>query len=1164
MLSDLFCFEMRYHVRQLIFKVTALLFLALGVLCAQGNFGGNTVHTNSPYVVTYITGLLSLFTIFVSTICCASVVLRDTTYRMDQLLFTTAVKKLPYFLVRFSALLIVVFMTLILATAGIAISAWGINSGQTGIFRLSFFLQPLLVMGLPNVLFVCTVIFCTALLTRSIRAIYTAGVLLYILYSIAAILGNSPLFASSALKTGTPDPLSLLVDPFGLAIFLGDTRLWSDVQRNQQLYELKGLFLQNRLLWTALSTMLLFITYKAFSFRLHVTIAGKRASAKATPVAAISYTPVSSTVAGYRYHWNSFLSQCRLEVVQLFRHIPFLVMLALWIFIFAIELKDTLYSGAYGVQFYATTGFMADALRSVKPAMLLIIFYTAELADRERSNNIASLLYSTPLPDTMMWAAKYSTLVILVITLITANIGIGISLQVSNGYYHIDMLPYLSLYYYSGIPLLLFAVLTLFIQTLAGNKYLGMVLNMFLALLIISSRRLGIEHYLLRYATAPDMTWSDMNGFGHYATAFNWYMLYWSLAATILSILTVQLWQRSSYIKQRFRLLRFQWAVAIPALLYIAVGSFIYYKTNIEGTYRSAKAQLGWRLRYEQQYRAMADMPQPVITAVRTHVDLYPGDGRYTVNGTYQLSNQTTVPIPELWISIDPEVNSCHISLPVAANMTYDPVFKQYLYELKKPLYPGDSLQLSFTMEIIRSGFTDLNKEHTVVSNGSYVELEKFVPSLGYNDRWEVTDSVTRKTDGMLPHVALFSTDSNYHLIDYETTISVAPDQQVVTVGQLQQTWLKDGRRYFHYKTPAPINFMFAFAAGHYALSKEIYKGITYRIFYHPGHTQNLAAMMQGMKDAIDYGSEQFGTYPLKTLTLAEIPHYKGAATAYPGVIFSAERLNFQTNFSDSNKVNYAYGTTVHETAHQWWANLLSPADQPGKAFLTETLAQYTESMVLEKQQGRTLLRKYLQNDNHLYFVMQDKNERELPLVGTVGQSAVCYQKGTLAMYGLKELLGEARLNNALHRLLAKHAYPHTKARATDLVKELYATADDREIRHINDWLQRTFIYFQQISIRSCERQKNGQYKLTLEINIIKQDLATGKESAPDDDIDIAVFGHPVEKWQTSPPLYLQKHHFSDSKTLLTIQTDTAPVTVAIDPYCYIPDPDQENNIATL
>ncbi len=127
-----------------------------------------------------------------------------------------------------------------------------------------------------------------------------------------------------------------------------------------------------------------------------------------------------------------------------------------------------------------------------------------------------------------MWAAKCATLGVLIAMLVMINIGIGISLQLSNGYFHFQVPIYLSLFYYSSLPLFLFAILTLLIQTLTPNKYLGMLLNFGVAALILFSQRMGIEHYLLRFATVPDMNYSDMNGFGHYTKAFHLYMVYWT------------------------------------------------------------------------------------------------------------------------------------------------------------------------------------------------------------------------------------------------------------------------------------------------------------------------------------------------------------------------------------------------------------------------------------------------------------------------------------------------------------------------------------------------------------------------------------------------------------------------------------------------------------
>ncbi|ACU62664.1 ABC transporter permease/M1 family aminopeptidase [Chitinophaga pinensis] len=1162
MLSALLRFELYYHFRQITFKVTALLFLLLGMLCVHGHFGGNAIHANAPYVVTYLTGFLSLFTIFVSSLFCANVILRDQTYKMEQLLFTTAIQKPAYFIVRFTGLLLTVFLTISLCTLGIGLGACFADSDRLGPFHPIFFLQPLLIFGLPNVLFVSTVIFCTAVLSRSAKAIYTAGVLLYVLYSIAAILGNSPLFASSSLKTGTPDILPLLTDPFGLAIFLGDTRQWSDLQRNEQLYPLRGLLLQNRLIWGSFSLLLLFVTYSAYAFRLRFAKVRKVADKQPTGITAIPYSARNTMVGGAAYYWQCFLAQWKLETAQVFKHIPFLVMLALWIFVYAIELKDTLINGAYGVQFYPFTSIIIETLRSVKPAMLLIIFYTAEIVSRERSVNIQGLLYSTPVRNSIMWAAKCASLVILIATLIAANIGIGIGLQLSKGYYHFELSRYSTLFYYSGLPLLLFAVLALFIQTLAGNKYLGMVLNMFVAVLIIFGRRIGLEHYLFRYATTPDMDYSDMNGFGNYAPAFNWYMLYWLSFALLLAMLSINRWQRSAHIRIGFRLRRI-WL--LPISLFLVCGSYIYYKTNIESSYRNATATLDWRLNYERQYRAIANLPQPVITSVRTTVDIYPGSNSYHVKGTYTLHNETESDIATVWLGVDPQVNTCRFFLPDATQKSFDPVFKQSRYELKRPLLPGQAIQLQFDMTVIRSGFTPLDKENTVVSNGSYIELEKYVPFLGYNDRFEVSDSITRRKHGMPSYVALLSTDSNYHRINYEATISVPAGQQVVTIGQLQNNWQEKGRSYFHYKTVTPVNFMFALSAGEYAVKREQYKGINYAVYYHPAHTANINAMLQAMKDAIDYGTTHFSAYPHQTLTLAEIPQYKGAATAYPGVIFSAENLNFKSNFSDSNTINYAYGTTVHEVAHQWWANLLTPADQPGRAFLTETLAQYTEAMVLEQHGGRPLMRKYLRNDNHLYFAMRGPNEVEQPLAAAIDQSAVCYQKGTLAMYALKETLGEECVNHALQQLLRQHAWPGQKAIAQDLLTILRTNASPQEIKTINDWLTKTYIYAQEINVLSCQQQSNGQYKLTVAVKVIKQDLQTDKEIVPDDDIDIAVFDKKQQDWhRNTNPVYLKKHHFSKTNSVLTILTDQAPKTVVIDPYCYLPDPVQENNTKEL
>ena len=70
MLTPMLRFEMGYHFRQISFRIAALLFLILGLLMPFGNYGGDEIHRNAPHVINFIICLLSLFTIFVSTLLC--------------------------------------------------------------------------------------------------------------------------------------------------------------------------------------------------------------------------------------------------------------------------------------------------------------------------------------------------------------------------------------------------------------------------------------------------------------------------------------------------------------------------------------------------------------------------------------------------------------------------------------------------------------------------------------------------------------------------------------------------------------------------------------------------------------------------------------------------------------------------------------------------------------------------------------------------------------------------------------------------------------------------------------------------------------------------------------------------------------------------------------
>lgn len=1173
MLTPMLRFEMGYHFRQISFRIAALLFLILGLLMPFGNYGGDEIHRNAPHVINFIICLLSLFTIFVSTLAGAAVALRDAQHRMEPLIFTTSIGRMPYFVVRLLGLFTAVFLVMCLAALGATMVTFIAPREQLGPFHFSYYLAPLLLFGLPGVVFCSSIVFATALLTRNARWVYTAGVLMFIVYFTASILGNSPVMAGSIPAPDGPGWLSVLIDPFGFTAFFGETMNWPVWRRNQELFPLTPSFIANRLLWTTISFAMLAVSYNRFKFR---ALSENDTAAVRTPVAqttsAIAYRSLRTPTTGKRYYWEAFWRVLGLETKTLFGSpIVTTLIFALWVFFNAVELFENLSNGPYGVQSYATSGILAEQLVSVRPALLLILFYASELIHREKTTGIQPLIFSTPVSVTVFAIAKSLALVGWVLVLITVHIAVGVAVQWFSGFEYFEWGTYFSLYYYAGLPLILYAILIIFIQTLVPNKYPGMLVSGLVIGIFIFGRKLGLESHLARFATAPRLRYSDFDGFGHGGSSFHWYMLYWTLVALALAGMGTRMWPGYACGGIRTGITSVRPAVifaSVCALLAIGTGIYIQNKTGLSAHNRTGTANAEWQAQYERKYKPLENFPQPVVTDVNLQTDLFPADHYYSVKGSMRVKNKSGRPITKLYIGIDPEMELVELLPEHASLVSKDGVFGQHGYRLEVPLAPGAEMMIRFAIRANRSAFKTFNSEHSVAANGAYIELEKYLPHFGYRTAYEIEDAEERRQNGLSVRRDDPSSDHEYHFIHFQNIISTEAGQQAVTAGTLVKSWERAGRSYFQYQAKEPIPYMFALSAARYAVKTEKYKGTTFRIYHHPGHPQNVAAMMLAMKDALDYGNANFGAYPRRELTLVEIPHYPGSATAYPGLIFSQERNNFRSNLRDTTGFHFTYATTAHETAHQWWAGRVAAPSGPGYALLTESLAKYTEAMVTEKRFGKMYLRPYHVKDSQLYFAYRSAiAEKEMPLWQTTDQPFVHYQKGGLALFRLKEVLGEKHLNRALRELVTHHGYPLQKPYPATLVNLLKRGTNASQARLIDELFKQVIVFDNDIKILSNKPLPGNKQLLTLEINVRKTDETSGKPMPlkPDDEIDIAIFDQQIMPNVAPPkPVYLLRHHFSKNRSVIQIVVPRAAAAVVLDPLSCMLDVDDQHDIVLL
>ncbi|MCH5686922.1 hypothetical protein LWM68_23210 [Niabella sp. W65] len=191
--------------------------------------------------------------------------------------------------------------------------------------------------------------------------------------------------------------------------------------------------------------------------------------------------------------------------------------------------------------------------------------------------------------------------------------------------------------------------------------------------------------------------------------------------------------------------------------------------------------------------------------------------------------------------------------------------------------------------------------------------------------------------------------------IRLDMTISTTSDQTAIGTGSLVRRWKAGNRSFYRYQSGQLIPFRFAIASARYAVQKSAYKNIPVYVYYHPSHGENVAQLMKNARLTLDYCIKNFGQYPFPSLTFAEVSSFTRGfnATAYPSVIFMAERLAFHANLKAGRQQDVINELAGHETAHLWWGNnQVAPDEREGAVMLTETLAMYTEMMLYKKLYG--------------------------------------------------------------------------------------------------------------------------------------------------------------------------------------------------------------------
>lgn len=1182
---ELFTFELRYQTRQPAFIVTALLLLLGGFLATASEdvqrARGITTLVNGPHAIVLTHLVLSIIAMFLVAHFVGRAATRDRSHGMDGLVLASPVSaqaRLWGQLLGAGAVCALVFIAVSVGT--LAGAYWpDISAEQRGPFSLAPYLWVYAVFVLPNLFFCAAMLFSLARVARSMMGMYLGLVAFFIAYEVSSMLLDNP-----ALRS-----LAALLDPFGFSAFADATRFWTATEKNAQLVPFDGAIRLNRLLWfgVAMITLVLVSLFQNERREPRAKRTSRRSERTSRGRRSVTETNARPSILPPR--WLQLRARTRLETVQLIGSPAFVILSILTGFMLIAGL--TAGDGFYGTRSWPLTRMLSEMIQGAMGLLILIViaYYTAESVWRERQTGIAPLIDATPVHNAILYLPKLISLWAVIAGLLIVGVVISVVYQTAMGYHHYEWSVYaqtLTLQYL--LPAMWVAVLSLLIQILSPGKYVGMLL---FAGFIVSSLvlpQLGFEHHLWRYSEGPEAIYSDMNGLGHFLPALVTYHVYWGSLAALLVLVGYRLWPRGAAASLKTRIRSFglsptSGSSLVPALLlllFVAVGSLIFYNTNVLNAYRNADDALDWRADYERTLGQFERLRPPKITDVIVEVDLDPDARHIRAEGRYRLRNTTDQPISELLLSWA-HGNAVDYDLPGSEVRTrYDALNASHLV-LTEPMQPGETRDLSFTVERRNEGFRESEVDNRIAQNGTFINNQQLLPRLGYDTDQPLTDARQREERGLPEAAGMAETDDesqhwrtylgpDVHYVSLDTTISTRSDQIALAPGRLIDEWEQGGRRYFHYRTERPVLNFFALLSAEYSVARERHNGVDIEIYHHPEHAMNVARMIEAVRHSLDYFGAEFSPYQYRQVRVIEFPRYETFAQSFANTIPYSEDIGFVADLRDEKTLDYVYQVTAHEMAHQWWGHQMAPANVRGGTVLTESLAQYSAYMLIRERYGEAYLRRFLKWELDRYLTGRGNEvDAEQVLVQTENKSYIHYQKGGLVLYALQDLMGTDRFHTVLRDLLAEFRDRDDRFVTTDdLMARLRAIDDAAAQAFITDSFERITLYdFELLSAvgRDIDAQTS---EITITVAAQKSYFSgTGEESVAVLDEAVAVgllTERPDAPMSVADVIEVQSKRLTSGENLLTISTDQRPAFVSIDPFLKRIDRDTENNTLSI
>ena len=920
-----------------------------------------------------------------------------------------------------------------------------------GPFEAANYLRPALVFAAPALVFYAGIAFYLGERTRRPLLVFLFPLALFLL-SIFFLWEWSPSWLDPRLNRAL-----MLIDPSGFR-WLNETWLRGD--RGARFYNttriaLDAGFLASRAAFLGLGLAAVWLAERGLARRIAggghgaapaaaVAVAGSGAAgapAPAGPALPPALAPLPPALAppppplaslGMRTRppglWAGSLPVARAELHNLFAS-PGVYIFGVLILLQTI-LDSAVALGPFETEVLVTPGYLAVQTLGYLSALLcpLLMFYTVESIERDRSTGLAAISLAAPTSTPSLLLGKGVANGVLAAAVVGITFAGCAAVLLAQRTVPLAAGPFLAVWGFLLAPtLLLWTAFVVAVQTLCARR--AVTYGVCLAVLAATGycSITGEINWVGNWPLWNAVRWSDLGPFEMdrralvlsrlgalgLAACFAAVAVYASRRREIDALGAWNRMQPRAWARAARRLAPFAVAPLVAgSLLWMAVlGGF-------EGETTKKRQKDYWK----QNLGTWKDAPIPALAAVDLDVTLEPERRWFHSRGTYRLWNDRAADLARFALTGGPHWRDVAWTLD---GRPYKPEDRTGLYVIAppRPLAPGGRLTVGFDCAGVLPEGVSKNggpvREFILPSGAVLTSFTPaFVPVLGYVEEIGVDKDNRYEPRVYPPDFYLGKTDAAFGSNSPFTTrirVTAPAAYTINSVGVLESDRIAAGRRTVVWRSDQPVRF-FNIVAGRW----QVKRGDGTAVYYDRRHAYNVAAMSRALDAARRYYSRWFHPYPWRELKLSEFAAHASYAQGFPTDISFSEGIGFLTK--PDLETDAVFVVTAHESAHQWWGNLITPGKGPGGDLLSEGMAHFSTLLLVEQVQGLAARIEFAKRLEERYGRNRHP-DAEHPLVeidgSRSGDTTVTYDKGGWVFWMLLQQMGRERALAALRHFIA-------------------------------------------------------------------------------------------------------------------------------------------------